>query len=132
MNEDTGVSRKMKVTVLSLTPLMHLCGAMRIIHMWAQLATASFVWRLCCGDIILFFIQRLGAHLCTWLKGSKSLCLHAVEGSWVWLKTKQTNPIKLKKERKEEMKKESRVLQSAQKLSSARMLNPISFLSRWI
>jgi hypothetical protein len=33
--------------------------------------------------------------------------MHTMEESWVSLKTKQTNPMKLEKERKEKMKIES-------------------------
>lgn len=109
-------------TVLFLT-LMHLCGEMKISHISAQLATASFVWRLHCGDIILLCLhsKARGSFVCV-IERQQELEL-ACSGKKLDLAEDKTNPIKLKMERKEE----KIVLQWAQKLSSARMLNPISF-----
>lgn len=58
--------QKMEVTVLSLIPLVHLYGRMRISHMQAQLATASFVRSLFCGDIILLCLhsKAQGSSMC--------------------------------------------------------------------
>lgn len=126
------VVQKMEGSVLSLIPLKHLWGRWGLAT-WElnQPQHLLCVWRLCCGDIIPLYLHSKP-------QGS-FMCLIERQGELVWAhhgrklglpenKTNKPNETwKGKKGRNEE-----RVLQWAQKLSSARMLNPISFLSHCI
>lgn len=132
MKEGFGLSKKMEGSVLSLIPLKHLWGrwglaTCRLNHPQHLLC----VWRLYCGDIIPLYLhsKAQGSFMC--LIERQQELVHAHHGRKLGLLENKTNkPNETWKGKKGE--NEDRVLQWAQKLSSARMLNPISFLSHWI